>query len=400
MPKIFELFGYPLTDQSPEAQKARQSAHCPFMDQKCDGGGNRELSRLKLTHYPDLQAVLPLHSEPDVSAGICSIQVETGKDPWIVCPRRLLTLGRQPAGTRQYQAEAEKLTLKYLDYPSGTQLGVWPEVKLNVTKIIRNLSGHLQVEELPVDTELTEETIAETLPTDAGIAKKVNYTLDYVLVPLGRPTSTDILRLFAPKTSWKQATRTLTKSGYVVGRDFVDAFPVGVPSVIEIMTSSTSGGNKKKRSTIPCAFEDAMLGREHQAPGINYRQVWARMISQLVVKSEFAIGWGGRTIWILQDKLLNYIGSTTALMLNQFVAEHPSEVNMLAFTYPDTYQSPQGVIDLTKAQLYAGPISHLSQDTSREHTIQDIIRAPFIPTKEDLLKQLRNRAPINYITVP
>jgi len=44
------------------------------------------------------------------------------------------------------------------------------------------------------------------------------------------------------------------------------------------------------------AFEDAVLGKPHQGPGINYRQVWARMVSQLVVKSEVGLAWGGKTI--------------------------------------------------------------------------------------------------------
>ncbi|MGI9057395.1 MAG: hypothetical protein ACR2H5_02350, partial [Ktedonobacteraceae bacterium] len=50
-------------------------------------------------------------------------------------------------------------------------------------------------------------------------------------------------------------------------------------NIIEIMTSSTSGGNKDKGTTISGAFQDAILGRSHRGPDINYRQVWARMVS-------------------------------------------------------------------------------------------------------------------------
>jgi len=37
MSQIFELFGYPLEDQSLEAQQCRRSAWCPFMGRECDG---------------------------------------------------------------------------------------------------------------------------------------------------------------------------------------------------------------------------------------------------------------------------------------------------------------------------------------------------------------------------
>jgi len=48
MSQIFELFGYPLEDQSLEAQQCRRSAWCPFMGRECDGGGNRPNPQLIL----------------------------------------------------------------------------------------------------------------------------------------------------------------------------------------------------------------------------------------------------------------------------------------------------------------------------------------------------------------
>ena len=104
----------------------------------------------------------------------------------------------------------------------------------------------------------------------------------------------------------------------------IENIPVGSPVIVEIMTSSTSGGNKKFRSTIPQAFEDCILGKNHMAPGINYRQVWARPASQLLVKSQVATAWGGKTIWIIQDSLAEYISSTTALNLKNFISEQTS----------------------------------------------------------------------------
>jgi len=46
MPTIFELFGFPLHDRSEIADKTRRSAFCPFMEDRCDGGGNRNQTKI------------------------------------------------------------------------------------------------------------------------------------------------------------------------------------------------------------------------------------------------------------------------------------------------------------------------------------------------------------------
>ena len=56
MSKIFELFGYPVADQSPEAIETRKNAQCPFMGADCDGGGNRYLSNVNLKQNTELAA--------------------------------------------------------------------------------------------------------------------------------------------------------------------------------------------------------------------------------------------------------------------------------------------------------------------------------------------------------
>src|SRR2546422_461823 len=93
MPKIFEIFSYPVEDQSAEAQQARQTARCSFMAQDCDGGGNRYLSDVDLTRNADLRRLFP--GRDKVRAGVCSIRLTADGAPWIVCPRRLLALNRQ-----------------------------------------------------------------------------------------------------------------------------------------------------------------------------------------------------------------------------------------------------------------------------------------------------------------
>lgn len=94
MSKIFELFGYRLDDDSKEAQDCRQRAWCPYMNAGCDGGGNRNQSRLDLTGQAELREYFLGASE--VHAGVCSLSVRPG-EPWIVCPRRLLALQAEAA---------------------------------------------------------------------------------------------------------------------------------------------------------------------------------------------------------------------------------------------------------------------------------------------------------------
>jgi hypothetical protein len=142
------------------------------------------------------------------------------------------------------------------------------------------------------------------------------------------------------------------------------------------------------------AFEDAIKkGSEHNGPGINYRQVWARMVSQLIVKSQVGMAWKGKTIWLLQDVLANYISQSTALNLERYVSEQPNEVNILAFGYgskADTKTHQQQIIELTHSIFYSGPIS----DTKAKSAgFIDIIKIGAPPPKEKLWKALFLKKP-------
>jgi len=64
----------------------------------------------------------------------------------------------------------------------------------------------------------------------------------------------------------------------------------------------------------------------------NYRQVFGRMASQLFAKSEVAASWGGKTIWVLQDVLLEYIQQTTAFKPEPFVGKKEGNVNMVVYS--------------------------------------------------------------------
>ncbi len=365
MPKIFEIFGYPVSVQNKGAVKSRNNAHCPFMGGDCDGGGNRYLSQVDLTKNKELQKYFPDLSK--VPAGVCSIQLNENESPWVVCPRRLLVLGRENAVARNYQDVAEKEVLRLLSYPTGTRLGVWSEVKLKFDE--RN----------------------------NGIKKSFDYTFDYIIMPIGQVSQTVLENQLG---DWKLWRKKFENGGYSIARrngiDFIEDCPLGIPNIIEIMTSSTSGGNKTKRTTIPQAFEDAILGKPHDAPSINKRQVWARMVSQLIVKSEVAMNWGGNALWLIQDNLAEYISASTALNLKNFLANATSEVNMLSFSYGDQYKNPSGIINLRDHQLFAGNISSGSKEIKRP-SFQDMIRTPIKPDLKRLVARLAESTPVNQI---
>lgn len=358
MPRIFELFGFPLTDKSEQAEQHRRAAHCPYMNAPCDGGGNRYLSMVQLDSAPrEVQDYFPTRST--VHAGVCSIQPHPSTAPWIVCPRRLLHLG---ADTR-YQAVMHRHLLDLAAFPPDQRVGVWPEVK-----------------------------VVYHDPDDVG---SFDYTFDYVLMPL-----TDVaLEDYAARFSITEAElrAKLKRLGYrdsnQNGVTYVHDVPWGSPFIIEVMTSSTSGGNTTKRTTIPLAFQDAIMGYPHQAPGINKRQVWARMASQLIVKSEVALAWGGRTVWVVQDTLIEYIAATTALNVHHFAATQPDEVTLLAYGYhPQDWQATT-LVELTAGAVYAGPI----QSGTGEPSFQDIIRARMLPPVSVLLDKLLQRPPTRVI---
>ena len=343
------------------------------MARDCDGGGNRYSSELKLASHPELAAVLNLPAGREtIAAGICSIKLTLDGPPWVVCPRRLLAMSRthlQGVDTHQSAAEAKILSLQ--GYPSGTTLGVWSEVKLKF---------HDDVD---------------------GQRKAFDYTFDYIVMPLGRVTQQDAAT--AANETWAILRRRLEQNGYTIAqRDgglYVEDFPINTPSIIEIMTSSTSGGNKKNRTTISAAFEDAILGLDHKAPGINYRQVWARMVSQLIVKSEVGLHWGGKTIWLLQDVLVKYICESTALDIKQFLAEHTGEVNMLSLSYGADADNEPGIIELDVSGFYAGPMSASDGEAARA-SFQDMLHTPLKPHLWRLMRVLTGKKPVNKIVIP
>ena len=150
------------------------------------------------------------------------------------------------------------------------------------------------------------------------------------------------------------------------------------PIIIEVMTCSTSGGNKAQGSDISTAFRKAILASDSspiQSPGVNIRQVWARMASQLIVKSQAALHWGGKAFWVVQDTLAEYINNNTGLELNKLHSTKPGEVNIIVRS--------EAAND--RPRLYAGPI----QGSRRgQPSFSDILKAPFLPSLDDFVSYL------------
>ena len=367
MSKIFELFGYPLHNWTKEAGDNRALARCPFMDAECDGGGNRYLSGIDLSKNKELKRFFP--KKKTIQSGVCSLRPSDGEQPWIVCPRRMLALRQN--GAKHQQATLERL-LKISGLGNSVKLGVWSEVK------IKTRTANQDEEE-----------------------KIFDYTFDYVVAGKCRKKISEIAAVLEKPEAFvkKQAEANSFTCTRRDGEYWVDDFPAEPFVIVEVMTSSTSGGNKEKRTQIAMAFEDAVKnGMNHEGPGINYRQVWARMVSQLIVKSQVAIAWGGKTVWLVQDVLAGYISQTTALNLEKFIAEHSDEVNILSFGYGEK-SIPENIdgtiVELAESKFYAGPISSAKD---KDAGFLDIVKIGAAPPKETLLRSLFLKKPI--ATIP
>lgn len=255
--KIFELFGHKVEDKSSKAEYFRKNCICPFTNNLCDGGGNRyqsflsknDIQKNNLTDYFSKNLTI-------IPPGVCSLYVKDTR--WIVCPRRIFSFSKSEE-INYHTGFVESLLKKYCHIGIASHIGIWSEVKIKYSE-----------------------------NNDEDEVKSFDYTFDYIVSSLGsKPIPEIALKL---KTTESKVRRQAEYNGYTISlRDsiyHIEDFPIGKLNIIEIMTSSTSGGNKDKGTTIQQSFIEAIKGNNHESPGINYRQVWARMVSQLIVKSQ------------------------------------------------------------------------------------------------------------------
>ncbi|MDR0993493.1 MAG: hypothetical protein LBN38_02845, partial [Verrucomicrobiota bacterium] len=153
MSKIFELFGYRLDQWNEAAAANLAQAHCPFMNGECDGGGNRYSSAINLDEHPALKK--KVSNKKIIQCGVCSLQLHTGEQPWIVCPRRLLSV--KYGNLSAYQAEVRQKISTYAGLTSKMNYKAWSEVKIKTG-----------------------------VSNDEDEAKTFDYTFDYVIAGTGR----------------------------------------------------------------------------------------------------------------------------------------------------------------------------------------------------------------------
>jgi hypothetical protein len=365
--KIYELFGYLADDRSTEATRCRRQCKCPFTGEECDGGGNRYQSFLTLD--PDKDRELSAFFDgriANIPAGVCSLV--TSERVWIVCPRRLFVLDHGEEHTTHITF-CEGLLRQYAPSAFARKAGVWSEVKFKYAE------GR------------SDET--------ADSEKTFDYTFDYIICPTHPMSLAEIAA--EQGVTERKLEINLTKNGYTLarrdGRTYVEEYPDGMPLIIEVMTSSTSGGNKAKGTTIQNAFRQAILDKPQEAPGINYRQIWARMVSQLIVKSQIGKAWGGHTMWVLQDALADYISNTTDLNLKKLISQALKEVNILTLRYQQNLRQSTGTLPLEVDNLYAGRIPPIQGDTD----FNKLLQAGSIPPKALFREKLLGKRPRTFI---
>ena len=313
MPKIYELFGFDVNDKSENAERIRKSTMCPFALDKCDGGGYRNQTKIKLT---DSDTELRNYFDEGISTvipGICSILA--GSDIWVVCPRRLFaarnTSNNIPVVNRGLQSYEREILLQ-TELPRSRDVGVWSEVFVKQ-----------QVEDA-----------------------EINYHFDYVVAPLINSSLRMFLRNFGLigeglDREINNFAKHMKKKGYYSrGRGDISDTVVRLPDlrkpyIFEVMTASTSGSDTESETDIRNAFRNAILGRDHESPSINKRQVWGRMITQLFAKTALANTWAGQTLWIVQDELLRNIELTTLLKTSKIAKKEGSDINLVVMSYKE-----------------------------------------------------------------
>lgn len=301
--------------------------------------------------------------------GICTIR--SGSSDWMVCPNRLFALDSlEPTEMRAYAglSPAVRDVLEALGAtPSiaGCPIGVWAEIRIDQSR------GK----------------------------KRFNYRFDFILNPVSRLSPEGFVGQWSVnKESVSHAFARLSASadGYVPTR--VSGWPI----VVEVMTASTSGSNQAKSTGIKPAFYNAWNASRGEAslqsiaPGPNARQVWGRMVSQLIAKSEAGEHWGGRTVWLMQDLLLTHLTETTHISASIAARGAPRPLplkgaNIVSYKFGET--PPDGAIREIELDRFIGDDIPSMFDELNEPTMHGILHAPFLPESSILgLKLLQGQA--------
>lgn len=286
---------------------------CPMTNTICDGGGNRHQTRLK---EEDIKSLFPLENDVSYIRGripaVCSITYENSKQHWIVCPRRIFSFPKNVDKQIAYKpviAPHELQLINLLDFGSNKKIGIYPEVYLKASDD---------------DSE-------------------INYHFDYIICELLENITLkalwNLLNINDNTPEKSKYKRYLKENGLLPNNASDDSiikyFPdLNKMAIVEVMTASTSGSNTERGTDIKSSYIKFLKGESYNCPGINKRQVWGRMATQLFSKSAIAESWGAKTYWIVQDKLLEDLAKTTKLQLNSS-ENSSSTINFVSFKYDE-----------------------------------------------------------------
>jgi hypothetical protein len=363
MPQVYELFGFPVNNRSFDVERSRKAGLCPFMQFRCDGGGNRHQTRIRLQPGDALSTYFESGIE-SIIPGICSINA--GDDTWVVCPRRLFAARNShetvPVANEGLQAH-EAAVLLQAGFQRGETIGIWSEVSLK---------------------QQSEES-------------EFNYHFDFVIMPLITTTLLSFLDQFNLTGTMKDQeirrfASQMRKCGYYTSniKDIANTaarFPqIEHPLIFEVMTASTSGSDTTHETDIRGAFRNAILNREYESPSINKRQVWGRMVTQLFAKTALAQAWGGQTLWIIQDELLRNIELTTLLKTPTLRRRPGSEINLIVMQYTDTLD---GYKTITLKEALTGDSG---LDFGGDDTFTDILLPKIVPAKLEFVRAVLRRS--------
>jgi len=325
----------------------------------CDGGGNRHQTTIKSSKN---NVIYELYGESvdKVVPAVCSVtySLDNNKDSrWIVCPRKLFSSSFTNIDENAYLQQHEKDILLSAGMPKETPLGVWAEVYLRD----KGSNGD-----------------------DAFV---VNYHFDYLVSPLENLSIKSISDKYSVPVD--EVVAESRKGGHVKGQVNSKSIIENVPDlsnvlIIEVMTASTSGSDTERGTNIASAFLNAIQGHDCPSPGINRRQVWGRMATQLFAKSCLAEYWGGKTVWVIQDQLMNEISQATGLIPSKLKKSiGGTNINIAVLSYKDNQSSSVGFDYMTEWDS--------GVKIGGSGTMTDILLPSNYPGKDTLVKSILRR---------
>lgn len=361
MPKFYEIYGQDPTTYVRENNVSY--AKCPFIDSECDGGGNRHQTKVRIDSGSPLRS---FYSETinKIIPAVCSIEYGNGnsEENWVVCPRRLLGFKNDTQSkplVNNALKEHEKQALRAVGLVPGIEYGVWPEVYLQYK--------------------------------DDGVS--INYHFDFVIAPfLQNMSLLDVATALSIDSTeeYSELKKCANTGKYISGKNGdtvkLSVFPdISSPIIIEIMTASTSGSNEENETSIPLAFRNCLCGTDYTGPGINKRQVWGRMATQLFAKTALTSTWGGKTVWLVQDQLLKDICLTTKLKIVDGSVSSDDFITFLSMGYKAGEKGINSLKVAGKYEIKAG------LDFNGNGACTDILLPKEAPGKQVLLKSMLRR---------